>query len=97
MAETESLKEAAKEELAESIKCYEASIRNLYSAMLGLAGILDRSIDKDDMITVKYQYASELINAAQMAAQAAIDELELMAQNAKDYMEEVEKTEPDGK
>lgn len=87
------LRESAKEELSCSIKCYDESIRDLYSAALRLAGILDRSIDKDDMITVKYQYASELINAVQMAANSTVDELKLMAENAKWYMTAVDNTE----
>lgn len=97
MAETESLKEAAKEELAESINRHEASISNLLLTILDLVGIVDQTIDKNGMIQVAYQFASERIHAAQLAAKATADELQLMAQNAKDYMEEVEKTEQEGK
>lgn len=93
MTEAKGLKEDAKEELTGSIKNHEASIREIYSAVVALASIVDQSVDENGMIEVKYQYASELIHVVQLAAQNIANELQLMADNAKWYMEEVEKGE----
>lgn len=56
---------------------------NLLDAALSLAGILDQPVERR-CIKVNYQFASELINAAQMAAKSAVDELLLIEQERKE-------------
>lgn len=47
---------------------------NLLSAVTSLARILDQPVDGNGVISVRYQDASEAINAAQMAALKILDE-----------------------
>lgn len=48
---------------------------DLLAAVTALAEILDQPIEKNGIIRVQYQFASEIIHAAQLAARTAAQEI----------------------
>ncbi len=65
----------------------EREVYNLMCSALGLANILDQRINEHGMITVSYQFASEIIHQLQQSAKRAADELEFIASGYADIEE----------
>lgn len=50
-------------------------VKNLLDSALDLAKILDWPTDEHGMIKMQYQFVAKIINAAQLAAKSAAEEL----------------------
>lgn len=65
----------------------ERRVYDLMSSALGLADIIDQNVDKQGLMRVQYQLASELIRRTQQAAKVVADELSWIASGDADLSE----------